>query len=637
MKFRIMMYTALFISVATLASCGGGGGSSALSTISGSVVKGPVIGNTVNIYTADGKTLLVANVPTDANGNWSVTLSTTGPVLAISTGGTYVDEATGNIINAGTMQALFNPATSTSAPITPISNALTQTALAMVTSNTAPDITTALVQATTEYQRIFGFNPLTTMPLDPANLANATAAQKQYAAILGGISQLASNTYSAAVVGDPTVTPFSVVDALIKDFGADGVFDGKGAAGASLTVGNNASITAALPGGGGAAALQNAMTQYLAGAMAPAQLAPANFTAPTIATPNLTALLTPAGNNAGGNAGGGGTTGLTVSGILPTSGAVGSSVTISGSGFNKFLGVSVLFNGSTTPATITTMTATQLIVTVPAGATTGTISVQGTPGGTPVQTSSFTVTGGGTGATGGAGGTLTVTGGASVTNPAIAVPGTFTPTSYAAGTPPLLSMTWSKAGPTLPWTLSLSGNLIICNFEGGLWSSGILVNGLSGAGVALDLVNGTVTFTNVTLNPTVSSSGSLVLNGTLTLTPVTGTAIAITGTGTGNVGSGFDAPVAVYGNNGVTESWRWNSTNGVQLVATRVLVGGSALINAFSLTLTSPAGPMYFVGVLAAGVVADTAGKTMTITNIAVPGAAPTTTSVTLNGVLTIP
>ncbi len=76
-----------------------------------------------------------------------------------------------------------------------------------------------------------------------------------------------------------------------------------------------------------------------------------------------------------------------ISGFAPASGPVGTSVTISGSGFSD--ATSVKFNGvaATTPVVLSDA---QLTATVPAGATSGTVSVT-TPGGTATSAASFTV------------------------------------------------------------------------------------------------------------------------------------------------------------------------------------------------------------------------------------------------------
>lgn len=73
----------------------------------------------------------------------------------------------------------------------------------------------------------------------------------------------------------------------------------------------------------------------------------------------------------------------------PGSGPVGTTVTISGTGFSATAGQNtVTFNGVT--ATVSLATATQLVVTVPSGATTGPIAVT-SPNGSATSSTSFTV------------------------------------------------------------------------------------------------------------------------------------------------------------------------------------------------------------------------------------------------------
>jgi Divergent InlB B-repeat domain len=76
----------------------------------------------------------------------------------------------------------------------------------------------------------------------------------------------------------------------------------------------------------------------------------------------------------------------TISGFTPASGPVGTSVTISGTNFTG--ATSVTFNGTTASFSLTSATAIQ--ATVPAGATSGPISVT-TPGGTATSSGAFTV------------------------------------------------------------------------------------------------------------------------------------------------------------------------------------------------------------------------------------------------------
>jgi hypothetical protein len=76
-----------------------------------------------------------------------------------------------------------------------------------------------------------------------------------------------------------------------------------------------------------------------------------------------------------------------ITGFSPTSGPVGATVTIVGSGFTGATGVR--FNG--TSAVFTVVSSTRITATVPAGATNGRIGVL-TPGGSVLSASSFTVT-----------------------------------------------------------------------------------------------------------------------------------------------------------------------------------------------------------------------------------------------------
>jgi RHS repeat-associated protein len=104
---------------------------------------------------------------------------------------------------------------------------------------------------------------------------------------------------------------------------------------------------------------------------------------------------------------------VSIAGFGPKIGPIGSVVTVYGTGFSATAGQdTVKFNG--TVATVTSASATQVVATVPAGATTGTITVTA-PGGTATSSGSYTVGGvpaitGLSTAVGSVGGTLTITG-----------------------------------------------------------------------------------------------------------------------------------------------------------------------------------------------------------------------------------
>lgn len=84
-----------------------------------------------------------------------------------------------------------------------------------------------------------------------------------------------------------------------------------------------------------------------------------------------------------------GTPAPVITSFTPTSGAVGTRVTINGS---RLTGTTIVRFGSTNATSFTVNTDAKITATVPAGATTGKISVT-TPGGTTQSSSTFTVTG----------------------------------------------------------------------------------------------------------------------------------------------------------------------------------------------------------------------------------------------------
>jgi hypothetical protein len=106
-------------------------------------------------------------------------------------------------------------------------------------------------------------------------------------------------------------------------------------------------------------------------------------TVPTGATTGPVSVTTPGGTATSAT---NFTVAPTIASFTPTSGAVGASVTISGTSFTGV--TAVAFNGSAASFSLTSDTAIQ--ATVPAGATTGPLSVT-TPGGTAISANPFTV------------------------------------------------------------------------------------------------------------------------------------------------------------------------------------------------------------------------------------------------------
>jgi hypothetical protein len=96
---RIVLLALSACAAAALVACGGSGSAApaASSTVSGSVVKGPVDKSDVCFYQLTGgvKGAQIACVKTDATGAYTAQLAYVGDVLVEASGGTYTDEATG--------------------------------------------------------------------------------------------------------------------------------------------------------------------------------------------------------------------------------------------------------------------------------------------------------------------------------------------------------------------------------------------------------------------------------------------------------------------------------------------------------------------------------------------------------------
>ncbi len=167
--------------------------------------------------------------------------------------------------------------------------------------------------------------------------------------------------FIVAAAGVPTITSFAPTS---------------GAVGSSVVItGTNFGCATSVQFGAvGATFVVNSATQITA-------------TVPTGATTNLVHVTTTGGGPANSTTNFTVVAGATITSFAPTSGNVGTSVTITGT---NLLGVtSVKFNGIT--AVFTTSTATSVTATVPSGATTGKITVT-TPGGTATSLTDFTVT-----------------------------------------------------------------------------------------------------------------------------------------------------------------------------------------------------------------------------------------------------
>ncbi len=222
---------------------------SAATTVAGAVVDGFVAGATVRAHklNADGTRgdSIGAATTTAANGNYSLNLGDyTGPILIESTGGTYKDWVTGNIVAVTSpLSAVLSNATgSVTVNVTPLTHMASLRARQDIKVNKITDVAAAIEAANTKIGEYFGILDIVkNVPIDPT-VANSAVGVSQtrvdYALVMAGISQRASTG---------GMEPFALVNALAKD-AEDGVFDGK-QNGTQLTVaktdGSTANLSAA--------------------------------------------------------------------------------------------------------------------------------------------------------------------------------------------------------------------------------------------------------------------------------------------------------------------------------------------------------------------------------------------------------
>ncbi|MDX8414106.1 MAG: hypothetical protein R8J85_08480 [Mariprofundales bacterium] len=257
----VPIITSVFVlSLGMFATGCGGGGTSASSgaAVSGNVSKGPINNANVDIYSVatDGYSLgtkLLGGIATDSYGDWSARLpvGASGPFIVVASGGSYVDEYTGNKVNltsSDQMQGVLDTAYAAavnSVAITPISDSMlkmmVQNVKQMITDGyTVADgygsnLAGVLPDVRNQFAKSYGVDVSSVKPVDISRSGKATAEQLKYTQALGGISKLMNDVYSK--VGGGPVRPFDVVQAMMKDL-ADGSIDGYSSAG-NITIGTS--------------------------------------------------------------------------------------------------------------------------------------------------------------------------------------------------------------------------------------------------------------------------------------------------------------------------------------------------------------------------------------------------------------
>ncbi|NTV94676.1 MAG: hypothetical protein HGA75_04580 [Thiobacillus sp.] len=348
-KTLVVLLGSAFLS-AVLAGCGGGSSSSpsaASGSASGVASKGPLNSAQVCAYAisngAKGAQLGTCAI-TSSTGAYLIDFGTyTGPVLLEATGGDYTDEATGATVTLATpLHAML--ASATSGVNTAAVTALSELAYRLANANTG-GLTTANIQAAiASVQSNFGVADIVAnQPVDALNIpGGASADQKTYALALATISQY----LNGLPPGTSLAQALQAIEACLADTNSCGT-----------------------------------LASDLAAAMSTFQGAHSGFGGMTL----------PSGSFGAGSGGSGNTP--AVSSYTPSSGGVGSTVTISGTNLGNFTPAPLVKFGTTT-ATVSSATATSIVVTVPSGLAVGgtTITLSNFDGTGSVSVGSFTVT-----------------------------------------------------------------------------------------------------------------------------------------------------------------------------------------------------------------------------------------------------
>ena len=246
-----------------LVACGGSTTKPASGTVSGTVVKGPVSGASIMAYAVTNGTMgaQVGGGTTDSLGNFTVSIGDySGPLMLQASGGTYTDEATGNVMTmqTGDVMACAIPsiaagAATTGVQITPLTSMAHARVHQMAGGITAANITTANA-AVGAYFSVSDI--LHIVPMDPTvsgSGAGATQDMKSYGMAIAAMSQYAKT------IGMPASS--GIVTAMMND-ASDGVMDGKMGT-ASVTMGGGMASGTPMQATAGTTGLATAMTTFM--------------------------------------------------------------------------------------------------------------------------------------------------------------------------------------------------------------------------------------------------------------------------------------------------------------------------------------------------------------------------------------
>jgi hypothetical protein len=235
-------------------------------TVSGTVVKGPVSGATVEAYAVTNGTMgaQVGGGTTDSMGNFSVSVGDyAGPMMLQASGGTYTDEATGTTmtVQPGDVMACAIPSaavggSAAGVQVTPV----TSMAHARVHHMTGGISDANMVAANAALGAYFSVSDiLHTVPMDPLVAGSGAGASQD--SMNYGMANAAMSQY-AKTIGMPSSS--GIVTALMDD-ASDGVMDGKMGT-TAITMGGGMMGGTMMLATAGTSGLATAMTAFVGSA-----------------------------------------------------------------------------------------------------------------------------------------------------------------------------------------------------------------------------------------------------------------------------------------------------------------------------------------------------------------------------------
>lgn len=186
---KLALLSSCLAAAGLFSACGGGSSSAPTTTVSGSVVKGPVNGAAICAYkvTAGGKGDQIKCSTTGSTGSYTMDLDYQGDVILEATGGSYTDEATGvtKSLTDPMQVVLSSQGGAATGMVTPLTSVAYSLARGMTGGASSTNFGSAASSVASQFQ-LSSVNIATTLPA-------VTGSTNAYGQILRAVSQFTAN------------------------------------------------------------------------------------------------------------------------------------------------------------------------------------------------------------------------------------------------------------------------------------------------------------------------------------------------------------------------------------------------------------------------------------------------------------